>query len=298
MKRKAIRTTNLDDFARTLQAQNPVPSEAGGAATDETASVTELVTQAGEVGEKLEHIAGLMPMWNKLQELKPLLLPLLPPERRTEAWVERALHMIALAVQEDPNLRLCDTRSLFVAVAKAIAYGVEPGRELMECGIFAYQTDDGHWRAGFSLKKKGLIKTLLRTGKIVRIEADVVRAGDKFEYHQGTDVMIKHTKDLFAPEAGDIVGAYAIATFADGSRQIYVERKPVLDKQYRENAIHKDFWEKHETDAYTWAILRSLWKQLPSTIVDSELNELADVPIGEDETAVPDTADAHPPADQ
>lgn len=265
-----IRKADMSGLAQLLQ------SAAGQSATNE-ASPAPAAPQAAAAQQQADaDLNAAVTFRQKLESLQPLLKSLLPPGRNSDAWAQRARSMVLLALQEDPNLVYCDNRSLALAIAKCIAYGLEPGDELRECAIRARQDEKGCWRAVFFLRSKGLVKTLMRTGKVAKVEWDVVRQGDEFEAVMGTEAKIRHVKPLFKEELGDVVGAYAIVTFTDGTQQIYVERKDVLDREHRQYSDTPEYWDQFPRDAYGGAALRNLWKQLPSEVVDPTLIALSE----------------------
>jgi recombination protein RecT len=65
---------------------------------------------------------------------------------------------------------------------------------------------------------EGLRKKARNSGEIKNWEVHVVRARDHFRFALGDDAFIEHEPYFGIDEPGDIIGAYSIATLADGTK--------------------------------------------------------------------------------
>lgn len=135
--------------------------------------------------------------------------------------------MIRLAMfhaGQDSKLAQCEPATLYVALLVCAQLGLEPSGLNGEAYLVPFK--DGESKSyivqvipGY----RGLIKLALRSGRVKDISAHVVRAGDEFRVWQGTRNEIEHEPLLTGDtEEREIVAAYAIATFADGSKKFEV----------------------------------------------------------------------------
>jgi recombination protein RecT len=150
---------------------------------------------------------------------------------------------IMTAVQADPDLLTADRQSLVLACMKAAQDGLLPDKREAALVIFTESKNiGGEW-----IKKKlvqympmvyGLRKKILQSGEVGDITAKVVYRREvedgHFIYEEGTDAMLRHKPilDLTEEEAsdGNIVAAYSMATYKDGTKSYEVMRRFEITK--------------------------------------------------------------------
>lgn len=156
---------------------------------------------------------------------------------------EQFQRTIVTAVQADPELLNADRQSLILACMKAAQDGLLPDKR--EAALVVYKESkniNGQW-----VEKKvvqylpmvyGLRKKILQSREVTDIKASVVYRREyeegHFLYEEGTESMLRHKPilDLSEEEASDanIVVAYSMATYKDGSKSYEVMRRFEIDK--------------------------------------------------------------------
>jgi recombination protein RecT len=148
----------------------------------------------------------------------PNLVPMLP--RSTNA--ERFKASLLQALINNPDVLTASPASIIRAVIQATQEGIaitgQPGG--------AYLVNFGG-EAQLLRDYRALTRMAVRSGAARKIEAHVVRDGDTFSYHLGTDPRIEHTP-LIGNNA-DIHTVYAVATLPDGSTLVEVMTKAQVE---------------------------------------------------------------------
>lgn len=157
---------------------------------------------------------------------------------------DRFQRTILTAVQKNPDLLKADRRSLITACMMAAQDGCLPdGREAALVVFKTRQKDaNGQWVTVLLVQYMcmvfGLRKKILQSGEITDIKAAVVyrreAEEERFYYEEGTEAALRHKPilDLIEEEAADenIVAAYSIATYKDGTKSYEVMRRFEVDK--------------------------------------------------------------------
>lgn len=156
---------------------------------------------------------------------------------------ERFQRTILTAVQADPELLKADRRSLILACMKAAQDGTLPDKREAALVIFKENKKvDGNWVTRLMVQYMcmvfGLRKKILQSGEIRDITSKVVyrREAEEgyFIYEEGTEAMLRHKPmlDLREEDTGDdqIVAAYSMATYMDGTKSYEVMRRFEIDK--------------------------------------------------------------------
>lgn len=128
-----------------------------------------------------------------------------------------------IAISKTPDLANCSTVSVLRSLMDAAALGIQPGG-LQGRGylIPRWNKNTKALECSFDPGWRGLIDIARRSGVVRSIEAHVVYKGDKYKLSYGLSPTLEHTPDLDAGEDREIVFAYAVAFFADGSTQCEV----------------------------------------------------------------------------
>jgi phage RecT family recombinase len=139
--------------------------------------------------------------------------------------VERFTRVVMTAVQNNPKLLACTRQSIFNACMKCAQDGLLPdGRE---AAIVPFgESEDGQRKssdqATYLPMIQGLRKKARNSGELSDWYAEIVHAGDEFDYQLGDEPRILHKPSLKGGRARAITHAYSIAKFKDGgiSREV------------------------------------------------------------------------------
>lgn len=174
--------------------------------------------------------------------------------------------MIALAVsvaQEDERIRVCDPKSLWIALKRCARYNLTIGSDSMaESYIWAVKNGRASkiaseqagrevvvYEALWVPSYRGLIKVVTRSKRIRVIRPRCVYASelDQFEILFGSEDRIVHRPCLEPAGPGEtasIVGAYSIATLDTGEKDIYWMHRTEIEKvRWSGRAPHSLMWE-------------------------------------------------------
>lgn len=157
---------------------------------------------------------------------------------------EKFQRTIITAAQANPDLLRSDRQSLLLACMKAAQDGLLPDGREAALVIFNNREKDGQgkWvtvkKAQYMPMVYGLRKKILQSGEIRDITAKVVYRAEyergTFLYEEGTERMLRHKPDLLLSDEemtdDNIVAAYSIATFKDGSMSYEVMPRAEINK--------------------------------------------------------------------
>lgn len=190
---------------------------------------------------------------------------LLPSHISKEKFVNTAI----IAAKNNPDLILCDRRSLHAAITKAAEDGLQPdGREGV---INVYKEKRVIGGKDVWLKVACWIPMTFGIRKRARelcgmiIDAQIVHENDDFDWHQGDNPHIDHKPTPLAEEPGARIGVYAI--FKQGDQILHREvmrKKQVLDVKSVVKAQNGLLWTKFEDEAWRKTVLRRGIKTVPS----------------------------------
>lgn len=139
--------------------------------------------------------------------------------------VERMRSLIRQTVTRNPDLLRATRSSLFQALLTAVTLGLSPDGLLGEAYLIPFKAKGGETTITFIPGYKGLVKLALRSGKIARIEAQVVYESDQFDFAMGTEPFITHRWGVEERKDSTMEGIshfYAVAFFVDGTKQFEV----------------------------------------------------------------------------
>lgn len=180
---------------------------------------------------------------------------------------DRMTRIALTEFRKNPKLAECDPRSVFAAVIMASQLGLEPGL-MGQCYLIPYKTEC-QLIPGY----QGLLDLVRRTGKVRRIEAQVVYERDHFIYRTGLNVTLEH-EPLLDGDRGEPRLAYAVAEFADGGHHVEIMTRAEIEgiRDRGSNSQNAKRWGKKtpwDTDAdQMWrkTVLRRLCKFLPKSV--------------------------------
>lgn len=177
---------------------------------------------------------------------------------------DRMARIALTCFRQNPKLAQCQPASVFAAVIQASQLGLEPGL-LGQCYLIPYK-DECTLQLGY----QGLVDLVRRTGRVKRIEAHVVRDGDKFAYRTGLNTVLEHEPALDG-DPGEMRLAYAVAEFSDGGFHVDVMTRQQIEsiRDRSQNVQNARKWNKStpwDTDSeemWRKTLLRRICKYLP-----------------------------------
>ena len=180
---------------------------------------------------------------------------------------DRMTRIALTEFRKNPRLAECDPRSVFAAVIMASQLGLEPGL-MGQCYLIPYKTEC-QLIPGY----QGLLDLVRRTGKVRRIEAQVVYERDHFIYRTGLNVTLEH-EPLLDGDRGEPRLAYAVAEFADGGHHVEIMTRAEIEgirdrgsnSQNARRYGKKTPWDTDADQMWRKTVLRRLCKFLPKSV--------------------------------
>ena len=178
----------------------------------------------------------------------------------------RFKQMAAMAIYQNTELQECDPASFVAAAIQAAQLGLWPDQNLGHAYLVPFWDKRRKTkRVQLILGYRGLIELMMRSGKVKAVQAEVVRAGDKFSFRLGTDPEIEHVPKL--NNDGEIVAAYAVATLADGTRTFQVIDKKRIERAKEASAAgNKGPWATDFEEMVKKTAVRALAKYLQLSV--------------------------------
>lgn len=212
---------------------------------------------------------------------------------------DKFARVVLTAVQQNPDLMMADRRSLLMSATKCAQDGLVPdGREAAFVifktkiktkkqrpdGSF-YDVEDWANLCQYLPMVAGILKRVRNGGVVSSLEAHVIHANDRFVWKQGTDSALEH-EPLFPGERGEMIGAYAVARFKDGSPPVFrvMDRARIEKARNVSRAKNGPLWTQWTDEAWQKTVIRNLAKYLPA---DAEIEHVAvrdDTPPDAEET--------------
>lgn len=194
--------------------------------------------------------------------------------------VDRFVNAVKTAILTVKDLDTCTPSSVTLACLKCASDGLVPdGREAVLV-VGRSKSKTGGWvnQAQYWTMVAGLQKMAYRSGKIARLESRVVHAGDDFSVEYGTSPGIRHRPALIG--GGDLVGAYAVATFRDGRTYVeWMDRSEIEGIMRRSKSFDREKnapvgpWQTDFAEMARKTVLRRACKYLPTNEDDAEETE-------------------------
>ena len=140
--------------------------------------------------------------------------PLIPEGFTADRWQALMINTI----RNTPELMKCSAQSLFGALINAVKLGLSPDGLLGEAYLLPFNQE-----VKLIVGYKGLITLAYRSGEVASFDAQVVHAGDDFDFELGFDQDIKH-KPSNDPARGEqeITHVYAWCERTNGARNVVV----------------------------------------------------------------------------
>lgn len=195
------------------------------------------------------------PIMDLLAAYKPAIRSVLP----SHLTPERMLRLAHQAVVKIPKLRQCTPISLINSVIEISTLGLDIGRT---AHIIPYKE-----QATVIIDYKGIIELAHKSDKVASTPMKPVYTKDLFDYQEGTDRWIKHKPAR--KERGQLVAAYAIVNFKDGSFDFEVveDEDIILVKARAPGAKKKESPWNTEDEWTMWCktAMRRLAKRIPQS---------------------------------
>lgn len=180
---------------------------------------------------------------------------------------ERMIRIALTAVSRTPGLQECDPLSIAGCVVQAAQLGLEPDGVLGHAYLVPFrnkktQRKECQLIPGY----QGLLQLVRNTGELIMVNAQVVRANDKFEFEDGLDPYLTHKRA--AGDRGNVTAYWAGAVLRGGGRQFVVMTRTEAAEHRDRYSKAKDFgpW-VDEFDAMALkTCLRKLCKLLPKSV--------------------------------
>lgn len=178
------------------------------------------------------------------------------------------------AIRRNPKLMEAERRSLIMALGEAAIFDLSVDPVVGDCYLVpVWSKDFGCNVVDFRIGYRGYIKLMHRGSQpIDHIYARVVRRGEHFEEHGGTDSRIEHRipleSDIDATDTG-IIGAYCSVLLRGSTRPIFrVLRRPQIIKAAEKSGSPKDrdwstVWKEHFEEMAMKTAIRRVAKMVP-----------------------------------
>jgi recombination protein RecT len=200
----------------------------------------------------------------------------------------RRLKGVVLSVfTRRPELWECDPVSVARAVVEAAQLGLEPTGSIGGAHLVPFwNKKTGRKEVQLILDYRGVVQLARRSKEVSRVEARVVRRDDEFDFAYGLEPRLHHVPSL-VEDPGPLAYVYAVAIFADGSRQFDVMSAAQVEAvRQRSRAKDDGPWVTDYFEMAKKTILKRLAKLLPLSIEartaleqeDEQERELAPAP--------------------
>lgn len=178
--------------------------------------------------------------------------------------VDRFVAVARAAIVRQPALAETEPRSLFDAVKRCAQAGLMPdGHEAAFVEFFDNRAQVK--KTQFLPMVSGIRKTAAGHGWM--IDTRTVHQQDSFRYHLGVDPQIEHWPPDLGVDRGKLVGAYAVATHADGRRMVEVMDGYDIDKARRASrSPDKGPWATWPERMAEKTVAHRLFKKLPLAV--------------------------------
>jgi recombination protein RecT len=172
---------------------------------------------------------------------------------------QRMTRIIITEISKNPQLAECERGTFYGAILQCAQLGLEPGSALGHAYLVPTRIK-GRLEVNLITGFQGMIDLVERDGRVT-MDAHCVFENDHFEIEQGSHPKLVHKPAI--KDRGELIGAYAIATYKDGRFKFRFLNKDEIDeakKAYNEMAAK--------------TAIRRLFKKLPKTTELARVLEL------------------------
>ena len=188
--------------------------------------------------------------------------------------VTKADRFVRSAITEfrmNKALQECSIPSVLGYFLQSAALGLEPASTLGQCYPVPFRNNKvGGNECQFILGYRGMLSIARRSGEVLSVDAHIVYEHDEFELTYGLDQTLKHIP-MISGDRGDIIGAYVVVRFRDGSYQYRFMPKSEIDAtRKRSKAGNYGPWKTDYEEMAKKTVFRKLFKWLPISIEDQQ----------------------------
>jgi recombination protein RecT len=169
---------------------------------------------------------------------------------------------VTTAIQKNPDLLLCDPKSVILAAYDAAELGISLSPALALGWLIPYKT-----QCVFQVSYRGLMQKARETKEVKNFFAEVVYECDKFERQFAPKRNLFHAPgDEDARIKGNVIGAYAFIEFIDGTIDWeYLTTEQIERRRKHSKNPNSLMWATFWEEGYRKTPIRVLWKRLPLT---------------------------------
>lgn len=200
-----------------------------------------------------------------VKEYTPDFATMLPSHIKPEQWARLAIG----ALRRDPKLAQAatnDTGVFMAQLANAARLGLEPGTEQFYLTI---RKEKGVEKVLGIPGYQGLIELMYRAGAVASVVAEVVYAGDQFDYVPGRDERPKHTIDWDSEDRGPMRLTYAYAAMKDGatSKVVVLNKADITRIKRSSQGANSEYspWNTNPAAMWLKSAVRQLAKWVPTS---------------------------------
>jgi len=187
---------------------------------------------------------------------------------------DRMARIALTIIRKNKNLEKCNPISLFGAIIQASQLGLEVGIHAHLVPFYNKHTKTTEVQ--MIPDYRGLMHLARNSGAISIFQASVVHQNDQFDYQFGTASFLHHKPEK--SQRGEIIGAYAVATFKDGGSQFdYMTKEEIDSIRDRSKAKDSGPWVTDYVAMAQKTIIKRLCKYLPVSIELQKAVNLDDV---------------------
>lgn len=189
-----------------------------------------------------------------------------------EQTAVKELSFALQVIEGSQQLQECDKNSILAAIINLANIGLTLNPAAKESYLVPRWNEKKRVKeATLQPSYIGLIKLIMKTGAMKSLVANVVYEGDQFEINLADNRQpVRHQPALRKVQRGEKIGAYALATLNDGTRQVeWMEIDDIYsvressDSYKNEKTRPYSPWARHEDEMIRKTVVRRLYKYLP-----------------------------------
>jgi recombination protein RecT len=264
---KATRSNKVIE-AKNVDVKKDLPTEPKNEVPEKLPSTNLPDTQQKDKQEEKKRITPEMLFETNISKYQYSLLPKLLSQHNITP--EQFINVTINEVKKNPKLLQClreNPSSLFASILFGAEIGMMPSEGIGEFFIIPYsekQKDNTYKMvAKPQIGYKGFVTLLHRSGDIIRINAEVVYKGDKFEYELGLDPKLIHVPDYnIARKSANITHVYCVAKLKSGESQFIIMSKAEVEAVRALSKTQNALYFNDEKDPNMWMVKKAAIKQL------------------------------------
>ena len=195
-------------------------------------------------------------------KLRPEISKVLPPD----IPVEKFERVVQTAVMHNPELLTADRGSLFTACIQAANDGLEPDGK--DGALICYSNKDKKTNVWTKAVRwtpmiRGIYKKLRQNPDVAGAYADVVYETDEFSFERGDEERLFHRPNIFSQNRGQPIGAYAVVTLKDGTKEREVMSLADIQQVQECSKSQSGPWKEWWGQMAKKSVMHRLAKRLP-----------------------------------